>query len=645
LIVVLQELRPCKADRLEFPTEAAMVTLTFRRKTLSWVILGLLVAALFGAAISFEKQVVAQGWVKHTLSVRMTLLRVLSTLQNAETGLRGFLLTGEESFLEPLNRADQKTGEQLEKLGQAISDNREQTQRLDRLHFAATSRTEELEKRLQQRRTMPDAPLSEGLRTGQRLMDEVHSIIAEMLGEEDRLLATRNAETRRSVALTEIGVVGALLFAALLGWATIKDRQNQIEELRTANGALQEALAKVAEESNRREKLEGQLRQAQKMEAVGQLTGGMAHDLNNMLAVIVGALNLVRRKMPHGEAGLKGLIEKALGSVDRAAVLTQRLLAFSRQQPLAPQIVNANKLVADMSEMIRRTLGGGIRVETVLASGLWRTYADAHQLESALLNLAVNARDAMADEGKLTIETANASIDEEYACQHVGVRAGQYVLVAVTDSGTGMPSEVIAKAFDPFFTTKGPGKGTGLGLSQVYGFVKQSGGHIKIYSELGHGTTIKIYLPRFVGRGKVAHPTRQISAAGPIFQGCPETLLLVVDDEEGMRDITAAMLQDLGYSVLSAGSGAEALSLIDDNPRVTLLFTDVVMPDMSGRALAKEALNRRPDLKVIFTTGFTRNAVIHNGILDPGVNFLPKPFSIEQLSNKVTSVLAAIEST
>ncbi|HEY8125363.1 MAG TPA: ATP-binding protein [Methylocystis sp.] len=293
--------------------------------------------------------------------------------------------------------------------------------------------------------------------------------------------------------------------------------------------------------------------------------------------------------------------------------------------------------------MIRRTLGESVNVETVLASGLWRIHVDSNQLESALLNLAVNARDAMLGEGKLTIETSNAYIDDSYARQHVEVKEGQYISVAVSDSGAGMPPEVIAKAFDPFFTTKAPGKGTGLGLSQVFGFVKQSGGHIKIYSELGQGTTVKIYLPRFVGEGEVAAPRRETGAAEPSLRGSPETLILVVEDEDRMRSVAVAMFKDLGYDVLAAQNAHEALAVLDAHPRVALLFTDIVMPDMNGRALAEEALRRRPDLKVMFTTGFSRNAVIHNGVLDRGVNFLPKPFSIEQLARKVSAVLEVME--
>lgn len=621
------------------------VTVTLPKKAVSWAIFGCLVAAIGGAAISLQRQVAAQTWVEHTLYVRTALLQTLSTLQDAETGQRGFLLTGNETFLEPFRHADRTIGERLGALERAVFDNEEQMLRLKRLRSIITDRLAALQKRIEERGAMPDATLADRLKIGKRLMDEARSIIAEMLAKEERLLTTRNAEMRWTVTSTQIGVAGALLSAALLGWATLKDRQRQVAELQTANVALRIALKQAAEESERRERAEGQLRQSQKMQAVGQLTGGLAHDFNNMLAVIVGCLNLLKRKMARGEIDKDSLIDKAMECVDRAAALTHRLLAFSRQQPLAPQTVDANKLVGGMAEMIRRTLGESINVETVLASGVWRIHVDPNQLESAILNLAVNARDAMNDEGKVTIETSNAYIDDNYAREHAEVKEGQYVLVAVSDSGTGMPPEIIAKAFEPFFTTKGPGKGTGLGLSQVFGFVKQSGGHIKIYSELGQGTTVKIYLPRFVGEGEVAGPRREPSAAGMAFRGSLETLILVVEDEDRMRSIAVAMFKDLGYSVLAAANAVEALALINANPDIDLLFTDIVMPDMNGRALAEEALRRRPDLKIVFTTGFSRNAVIHNGVLDRGVNFLPKPFSIEQLAQKVSAVLGVMETT
>ncbi len=290
-----------------------------------------------------------------------------------------------------------------------------------------------------------------------------------------------------------------MLLAILLGALTIWDSQRLFTAAANANEALRIANMKTLEEMRQKESLEQQLRQSQKLEAIGQLTGGIAHDFNNMMAVVIGSLNLLKRRIERGEKDFAKFVDSALDGAERAAGLTHRLLAFARQQPLAPQPVDCNKFVAGISDLLRRTLGESVRVETVLAGGLWRTFVDPSQLESAILNLAVNGRDAMPEGGKLTIETANASLDENYVAHNVGAVAGQYVFVAVTDTGSGMTPAVAAKAFDPFFTTKGVGKGTGLGLSQVFGFVKQSGGHIKIYSEPGQGTAVKIYLPRFFG--------------------------------------------------------------------------------------------------------------------------------------------------
>ena len=380
---------------------------------------------------------------------------------------------------------------------------------------------------------------------------------------------------------------------------------------------------------------EDALRQSQKMEAVGQLTGGIAHDFNNMLAVIIGGLNLVQRRLARGERDVGKFVDAATDGAMRAAALTSRLLAFSRQQPLRPEPLSANDLVAGLSELLRRAIGEDVRLETVLAGGLWRTTVDASQLENAVLNLANNARDAMPDGGKLTIETANAYLDEDYA-RHNEAEPGQYVLIAVSDSGTGMPAEVVARVFDPFFTTKEVGKGTGLGLSQTYGFVKQSNGHIKIYSEPGHGTTFKIYLPRATGPVPVARP---IGAVAPPVAGRPEEIIMVVEDEERVRLISVDALRELGYTVIHAWSGADALQLLESYPDVTLLFTDVVMAGMTGRQLADRVAQLRPGLKVLFTTGFARNATGHNGMLAPGTNFLPKPFTVEQLARKVREVL------
>jgi PAS domain S-box-containing protein len=376
------------------------------------------------------------------------------------------------------------------------------------------------------------------------------------------------------------------------------------------------------------------LRQSQKMEAVGQLTGGIAHDFNNMLAVVIGSLDLLGRRLGGNERALR-YVDAASDGARRAALLTQRLLSFSRQQPLEPKPTNLNTLVAGMSDLLRHSIGADIRLETVLAGGLWRVEIDPNQLENVILNLVVNARDAMPDGGCLTIETQNAHLDDRYAASNAGVMAGQYVMLAVTDTGAGMPDDVVTKAFDPFFTTKPVGKGTGLGLSQVYGFIKQSGGHVKIYSEPGHGTTVKIYLARLdaAATEPLAPPRAMATTAGE------SRTVLVVEDEPGVRAFTTEALTELGYTVLEARDGAAALRVIEAHPEIDLLFTDVVMPDMNGRKLADEARIRRPDLKVLFTTGYTRNAVVHNGVLDKGVALIGKPFTIAALADKVREVL------
>ncbi len=317
----------------------------------------------------------------------------------------------------------------------------------------------------------------------------------------------------------------------------------------------------------------------------------------------------------------------------RAADLTQRLLAFSRQQPLEPKPLNVNKMVSGMLELLDRTLGETIDVETVLTAGLWQVEADAAQLESSLLNLAVNARDAMPDGGKLTLETANVFVDEKYAKEY-SLKPGQFVLIAVSDTGSGMEPDVITKAFDPFYTTKGVGKGTGLGLSQVYGFVRQSGGNVKIYSEVGVGTSVKIYLPRYVGDPV---PTGSHEPKTAIEAGHAGEVILVVEDDDRVRSMSVEALRELGYTVIEAGRPWEAIRMIEAGQKVDLLFTDVVMPEMSGRLLADRLLTLKPGLKVLFTTGYTRNAIVHNGVLDAGTQLLP--FSIDDLASKVRSVL------
>ena len=427
------------------------------------------------------------------------------------------------------------------------------------------------------------------------------------------------------------------LLGLVTGWVgtsvDIDDRIRMDSALREINETLEMRIAAAIAE---RERAEEALRQSQKMEAVGQLTGGIAHDFNNLLAAVMGSLDLLGRRIGEGDARSRRYVDAAMEGARRAATLTQRLLAFSRQQPLRPEPTDVNRLVQGMSDLLGRSLGAAIRLETVLAGGLWRAHADPNQLENVILNLALNSRDAMPEGGRLTIETVNAHLDSHHSSDHLGVPAGQYVQVAVTDTGHGMTPEVMARAFDPFYTTKPVGQGTGLGLSQVYGFVRQSGGHVKIYSEPGQGTTVKVYLPRLQG----PHPEEGADApAHDLPLGEAQEVVLVVEDEAVVRQFTVDALGELGYRVLEAEGGEAALRILDAHPEVTLLFTDVVMPEMDGRRLADEALRRRPDLKVLFTTGYTRNAVVHNGVLDPGVHLIGKPFTVEALASKLREVL------
>jgi signal transduction histidine kinase/DNA-binding response OmpR family regulator len=405
------------------------------------------------------------------------------------------------------------------------------------------------------------------------------------------------------------------------------------------------AIVPEAVEVSERRLAEEALRQAQKMEGIGQLTGGVAHDFNNLLTIIVGSLETVRRQIKQAgfdAANIEHLVDSAMRGAQRAAALTQRLLAFSRQQPLDPKPIDVSRLVTGMSDLLHRTIGEQISIETVMSGGLWRTNIDANQLEMAIINLAVNARDAMPNGGKLTIETANVALDEGYTVSQAEVIPGQYVMLAVTDNGVGMTQEIVAKAFEPFFTTKDIGHGTGLGLSQVYGFVKQSGGHVKIYSEIGQGTSVKIYLPRLY-----SNETVPVSEPLPrIAKGRDSETILAVEDDIDVRAHTCGILRELGYRVLEAAQGVAALEVLQAHPEVDLLFTDVGLPGgMNGRQLASAARQLNRKLKVLFTTGYARNAIVHEGRLDPGVQLITKPFTYAALSGKVRDMLDARAAT
>ncbi|WP_395670848.1 ATP-binding protein [Phenylobacterium sp.] len=464
------------------------------------------------------------------------------------------------------------------------------------------------------------SPIAEGgVRLGTVYLRTARETLGERLGRHGNLTL---------LLLLAIGVMGLMT-------RTTAELRRRASDLAVANHALQVEMAERA-------KAEEALRQSQKMEALGHLTGGVAHDFNNLLTVIIGGLDTVRRLLPDGGAGkdsprLQRGLDMALSSAQRAATLTKRLLAFSRRQPLEPKVLDANKMVQGMAELVQRTIGEAVRLETVLGAGLWRTLADPGQLENALLNLAVNARDAMPSGGRLTMETSNAHLDDAYVANLAEpVPAGQYVMLAVSDTGEGMAPELLERVFEPFFTTKEVGKGTGLGLSQVYGFVRQSGGYVRIYSEVGEGTTVKLYLPRALAE----EPAEAAEAPGADHRLAGDERILVLEDHDDLRAYSTSILRELGYQVIEAADGREAVALLAANPAIDLLFTDVILPGgMNGRQVADEAVRRRPGLKVLFTTGYTRNAIVHNGTLDPGVHLISKPFAFAELAAKVRAVL------
>jgi nitrogen-specific signal transduction histidine kinase len=384
-----------------------------------------------------------------------------------------------------------------------------------------------------------------------------------------------------------------------------------------------------------RQQAQEQLRQAQKMEAVGQLTGGVAHDFNNLLTTILGNTELLEWDDKAFDAETRALISAIGRAAQRAALLTRQLLAFSRDQPLKPELTDLNLLIGGMVELLRRTLGGRVSVSISLAEELWKTLVDNNQFENAILNLAINARDAMPDGGQLTIETGNTQVDGDYAHANDAVRAGPYVMITVGDTGSGMTKAVLRRAFDPFYTTKPVGKGTGLGLSQVYGFVKQSGGHIKLESVPDKGTTVRIYLPRHLANDEIKP---SVPIARTTFAGGTETLL-IVEDEPAVREFSVKALQRLGYHVLEADRASSAMTLLENEPGISLLFTDIGLPGVNGRQLANEARRRYPALRILLTSGYERNAAQQSRKSDYSEQFLPKPFTIDVMARQIREIL------
>jgi signal transduction histidine kinase/DNA-binding response OmpR family regulator len=596
-----------------------------------------LAASLFAAFAFVGKQATDYRDVRQLIGERQIQHRILDHLQGAESAQRGYLLTNDHAYLGPLDAATKRIDADFDVLT-STTEPGEGRDALEGLRALAAAKLAELrhtvELQTAGKHDEAVAIVREG--AGKEVMERLRNGLDAKSSHQQQMIDAQSHVVDKNSAMLRAGAALAISITILIGAATIGLLRSRLDEIAATQSELRNVNAALSAEAAQREHLAEQLRQSQKMEAIGQLTGGLAHDFNNMLAVVIGSVNLAKRRLATDPAETLRYLDGALEGAEHAATLTHRLLAFSRRQPLAPEPIDPNKMVSSMAEMLRRTLGEDVNLEAVFAGGLWRAFADPSQLETTILNLALNARDAMPQGGKLTIETSNAYLDEEYAAREIGIPSGQYVLIAVTDTGTGMSRETVARAFDPFFTTKPAGRGTGLGLSQVYGFVRQSGGHVRIYSEQGLGTTVKLYLPRHHGASATAAPTTH--ARSTPRSETSETILIVEDDVR-VRDLTADTLEELGYNVLAAESAAAALRQLEVNPHISLLFTDVVMPDTNGRKLAEEAWKRRPDLKILFTTGYTPNAVVHNGVLDPGVELIVKPYSIDRLARKVRDVL------
>lgn len=618
------------------------VVMTPENRSQTTLLLGfaLLIVMIFGSVWLADQQKQSFALVRHTLEVEDRLSSVLSDFQDAEGGQRSYLLTGALGYLEPYNAAIRRVEGALNALEAATADNPRQQVLMGRLRELSAVRLTRLSQTLARYRSgdHDGAVTLEELDPGQALTIQIRDVIRAMKAEEAGLLKSRERVTVQQAGLAQAGlVVNGIVILALI-FMTFRQGGTRLRLAVTSAAELGAANAALKGELETREAAEAQVRQMQKLESIGQLTGGIAHDFNNMLTVVIGSLHIAKSRLDTDRARALVCIDNALDGAQRAAMLTARLLAFSRQQPLAPKVLDANKLVRGMSEMLRQTIGEHLRVETVLAGGLWRAFVDPGQLENAVLNLAINARDAMPGGGRVTVETSNAHLDDAYAVANEGAVAGQYVLLSVTDTGAGMSADVIKRVFDPFFTTKDIGKGTGLGLSQVYGFIKQSSGHVKVYSEPGLGTTVKLYLPRYFGAEADPDVEEPALEAGTAHAKAGE-VILVVEDDEKIRFLSVEILRDFGYTVVQAGDASQALAVLAVTPHVDLLFTDIVMPGMNGRQLADKARASRPDLKVLYTSGFTKNAVVHNGVLDAGVALISKPFTIDDLTIKVRQVL------
>jgi len=602
--------------------------------------LALVAAAVVAVGLLVVRSSEADYWLAHTIKVQKAGEALLSEIQLAESAKRGYLLTGDSDYLNEFNQSSGAIPRLFETLSDLVADNSDQVSRLETLGPLIDAKLAEMDETLEfdQQGERTEALNTIRSSRAEGLSKSIREELFEFLNAERELLNMRQEEAsalrRWLAALIGVALLTAMVLTALLAIAT----RHAVADLIARSRDLEE-------ESLRRQEAEDSLRQVQKMEAVGQLSGGIAHDFNNLLTIIMGNLDTIKRRVANGPKGQAAKLEKpvdaALYGARSAAQLTQRLLAFSRLQALAPDRVDMNRLVTDMVDLLKRSLGEQISVETVLGAGLWSAYVDPNQLENALLNLALNARAAMPEGGCLTIETANTYLDDAYARRFGDVEPGQYVVLCVTDTGTGIPADVIDQVFEPFFSTKSAGEGSGLGLSMVHGFVKQSGGHVRIYSEELHGTTVKLYLPRMtVAEEQKAAAAAKPEKAPPPPRAKPQETILLVEDNDGVRDYAATVLHGLGYAVLEAADTPSAIELLGNKPPIDLLFTDVVLPGgLNGKTLADEVRRKYPGLPVLFTTGYTRNAIVHQGRLDADVELLGKPYTEQDLAQKIREML------
>jgi signal transduction histidine kinase/ActR/RegA family two-component response regulator len=630
---------------VDFINPAAGDSYGKRLLILSRLSYAILLLGALGATFLAFKSADVEGWVKHSLQVRSEARRFSFALQDAIIRERGILLVGDDQHAKDYVGQIQSLDQRLDSLIAMVVDNPGQVQRLNELReplatlINALTETLGLVQRGQRENAIAVVRSNRVLELSGILEDGMK----DFTDSEQRLLEVRQGQAKWLQQLLLLLIIAGLVVAAAMSYVLERATRHFI-----AN--LNDRATELESEIQRRRETEETLRQAHKMEAIGQLTGGIAHDFNNLLTIIIGNLDTVKRHL--GRLAPDASAEEVVATVSKqvgiamsasrnAAKLTHRLLAFARRQPLEPRRVDCNRLVSGMSELLARTLGEQVNLEVVLGGGLWSTSADPNQLENAVLNLAVNARHAMPDGGRLTIETTNAYLDEAYVRQFGDLEAGQYVQISVADTGTGIPPEVLDRVFEPFFTTKTAEAGSGLGLAMVHGFVKQTGGHVRIYSEVGHGTTVKIYLPRLHETDTVASiPAPLADVVDPIVGAQAGETILLVEDNEGVREYARSALEDVGYKVIEAGDAAEAIQLVSEGAPIDLLFTDVVLPGgVSGRQLTDELLKLRPGLPVLYTTGYTRNAIVHHGRLDPDVHLLSKPYTQHDLMRKIRELL------